>query len=108
MPTQRRAGSAPDKGRPAIDRLRQRCGMVCHRHRRPAFETGLPHAAFVVRPALAAVFIAQMNFHPGDRLAEVRQRLLNRGTDLYSQRLGAMDVGVGVELDLHGVLRWGQ
>jgi len=39
--------------------LLQRGGMVGHRHRLPAFETGLQHAPLVALPALAAVLVAQ-------------------------------------------------
>ena len=56
--------------RRAMHRLLQRLGVVRHRHRLPAFETGLHHAALVVRPALVAVLVAQMNLYPGNMFAE--------------------------------------
>jgi|AntRauTorckE6833_2_1112554.scaffolds.fasta_scaffold24261_3 hypothetical protein len=40
-----------------------------------------------------------MNFHPGDMFAEVLQRLLDCDTHMCSQRLGAFDMIVGVELN---------
>ena len=60
--------------RGAMHRLLERRSVVSHRHRLPAFETGLQHAAMVMLTALVAVLVAQVNFHPGDMFTEALRR----------------------------------
>lgn len=73
--------------RGAMHRLLQRRGMFCHRHRLPAFETGLEHATLVLLPALVSILVAQMNFDPSDLCAEVLQRLLDGGAHRRAHHL---------------------
>lgn len=87
----------------AMHRLSQPRGMFGYSHWLPAFETSLQHAAMIVLPAIAGVLITQMNFHPGDVLLRAQQRLFDRGADLSRQCLGAVNVGVSINLDLHGI-----
>jgi hypothetical protein len=81
------------------------CGQVCDRGGLAAFKAGFHHATYVVIAALfGAVLIAQVNFHSRDGIAESTQGTFHDATDLSGQGFVALDVTVGIELDLHGVL----
>src|SRR5690554_952224 len=89
-----------------MDCLLQRRGVFRHSYRLQTFETRLHHTALVVLTVLVAVLVTQMNFHPSDMFSATLQGLLDHVGHLRSKRLGAVDVGVGVELDFHGFLLW--
>jgi hypothetical protein len=81
------------------------CGQVCDRGGRAAFKAGFHHATYVVIAALfGAVLISQVDFHSRNGIADSTQGTFNDATDLRSQCLVALDVTVGIDLDLHGVL----
>ncbi len=69
-----------------------------------AFEAGFHHAMHVVIAAfLVAVFIAQVDLHSRDVIAESAQGTLHCVTNPSGQRLVTFDVTVGIDLDLHDV-----
>jgi hypothetical protein len=81
------------------------CGLVCDRGGLAAFKAGFHHAPYVVIAALfGAVLIAQVDLHSRDGIADSTQGTFHDATDLSSQCLVALDVTVGIDLDLHGVL----
>jgi hypothetical protein len=89
----------------AVHGLVNGCRLVCNRGGLAAFKTGFHHATYVVIAALfGAVLIAQVDFHSRDGIADSTQGTFHDATDLRSQCLVALDVTVGIDLDLHGVL----
>jgi hypothetical protein len=70
-----------------------------------AFEAGFHHAAFVALAVLMGVLIAQVDFHTGDVIAESAQGTFHISLDLSDQLLMTFYGMVGIDLDLHGVLR---
>jgi hypothetical protein len=88
-----------------VDGLVQGRGLVRDRDGLAAFETGFHHATYGVMAALlVAVFVAQVDLHSCDVIAESAQGTLHYATNVSGARLVNFDVVTGVYLDLHGVL----
>ena len=63
---------------------------------------GLHDAAHVVVAGFrTAALVGEVDFHSRDPVAEPAQSPLNNGLDLAGQFRAALDVIVGVDLDLH-------
>ena len=84
------------------NRLVERGGVVGHRDGLAALEPRFHGAAFVARAGLAAVLVAQVDLHACHLVLEPPQGMFHGGTDVDGQRLAALDVGIGIHLDLHG------
>jgi hypothetical protein len=88
----------------AVNGLIQGLGMVSDRNRLTAFEACFHHATHVVIAVLlVAVLIAQVDFHPGDVIADFAQGTFYDATDMSGQCLVTFDIVVGINLDLHGI-----
>ncbi len=69
-----------------VDGLVHGCGMMRHRDRLAAFESGFQHAAHVFITAfLVAILIAQLDFHSRDVIAESLEGVLHGTSDLSGQ-----------------------
>lgn len=86
-------------------RLRHDWRLLGHGHGLAAFQAGFHHAALLMLPGFARVFIAQMHFNSGDVFGEPRQSVVNGVLHHGGQGLRALDVGVGVDLNFHGFIR---
>jgi hypothetical protein len=89
----------------SVDGLVQGRCLVSDHDWLAAFEAGFHHAALFVLAVRIAVFVAQMNLHSRDVIANPAQRTLHYFTDLGGQRLVTFDVMVGIDLYLHWALR---
>lgn len=98
----------------AVDKLGQRRGrsvhrrldgpgVVSHRERFPAFEARFHRASFVIRAALGAVLVPEMNFHARNVIAEMFQRGSHDGADVSAQCFVVANGVVGIGQNLHGV-----
>jgi len=90
----------------AVNSVVQIGGLVSNRDGLAAFETGFHHAAYVVVIAalLVAVFITQVDLYPREVIVESFQGTLHYVSDLSDQHLVTVDVMVGMDFDLHGIL----
>jgi hypothetical protein len=92
----RRAFDGPIQGR----------RLVAYRNRLTSRQAGFYEASFVVAVGLGTIYIAEMDLHASDLIAEPAQCALHGGFDLTAQLRIAIDVPVGIDLDLHdGCLR---
>jgi hypothetical protein len=91
----------------AVDRAAQGRRVVGHGDRVAALDPDLHHAAFVIGANFAAVFVAQVDFHPGDALAKMPHGALDDASHVSGELFTTIDVVVGVDLNLHSVLRRG-
>jgi hypothetical protein len=89
----------------AVNGLVQGRCMVDDRDRLLAFEAGFYHAAYIVIAALlGTVLIAQVDFDLRNMIAKSAQGILHNASHLSGQRLVPIDIMVGIDLDLHGIL----
>ena len=89
----------------AIDRLVDRAGVLGDRGRLVVLDASLHHAALVVLADLAAILVGDVHLDARDPLAEVREGVLDHLLHVRRESLGALDVMVRVQLDLHHVQR---
>ena len=82
-------------------RLVQGCPRVCDGCGLTTLEPGLDHAVFVIWPVLAGVQITQVDFHPGDLIAEMNERVLHRSLDVGCESIATGYIFVGTDLDVH-------
>jgi hypothetical protein len=89
----------------AIDCLVQVRCLVSNGRGLPTLNASFHHATFVILPALMSVFIAQVNFHPCDLLAEAAQGAFDHTLNVICEFLSAFNIAVRIDLDLHTLLR---
>jgi hypothetical protein len=91
--------------RSAVDGFIQGRSMVRDRDGLAPFDAGFQHATHgVMTDLLVTIFVAKMDFHSRDMIAEKTQGALHDVTKLSGQRLMSFDVRPAVYLYLHGVL----
>lgn len=86
--------------------LMQRRSFVGGSDRLTTFKPRLHHAALVVRSTLATVLIAEVDFDPRHAIMEVSQGVFHSCTDMGRERLVALDVSIGIDLNLHSFSPW--
>lgn len=86
-----------------INRLHNGRGVVGDSNRLMAFEPRFHHAAFVIASAFAGVLVSEMHIQSRDMRAEAFQCAFDGGAHRGSCRLVALDVAIGIDLDLHSV-----
>jgi hypothetical protein len=89
-----------------IDGLLQSRRLVSDRDRLAALQTGFQHAALVVRAALLAILIGQMNLYTRNVIADPVQGGLNNTADVIRKGLVTSNVVVCIDLDVHITLLW--
>ena len=89
----------------AIDRRFYRSRIVGDGNRLAAGETRFHYAALVVTAALAAVLVAEVDFHPRDALLVSAERGCDDGADIIGERFASFDVVIRVDLNLHATGR---
>ena len=87
-------GRAPDRLVHRFSRVRDRCGLAL-------LESSLDHAAFIILPGLASVFISKVDFHPRDLIAEMDERVLHQLFDMGGETITPAYVPVRADLDVH-------
>jgi len=88
-----------------IDGLLHSRRLVAHRERLEPGETSLKEAALILcAEFLVAIFVAKVNFHPRDLIAESFQAVPHYGLDLLRQFSIAFDIAIRVDLNDHVVL----
>jgi hypothetical protein len=90
----------------AADSLLQGCPFVADCDRLTAGRSSLHKAAFVDAARFAGVLVAEMDFDPGDLIAELAQSGVDLGLDLTGKIFAAFDVGICIHLDLHEYSPW--
>jgi hypothetical protein len=76
-------------------------GVMACREGAVARGTGLDHASDIVVSAFVTVDVAEMDFDPCNAVAEPVEGVPHHVLDRLGQRVVALDVAVGVELDVH-------
>ena len=89
----------------ALDGCLNRGRIVGDSDRLATGETRFHHAALVVTPALAAVLVAEVDFHPRDALLVSAERGCDDGADIIGERFASFDVVIRVDLNLHATGR---
>ena len=84
----------------ALDGCLNRGRIVGDSDRLATGETRFHHAALVVTPALAAVLVAEVDFHPRDALFVSAERGCDDVADMIGERLASFDVVICVDLNL--------
>lgn len=64
-------------------------------------QSGLHEATLVGAAGLAGILIAEMNFDPGDLIAEPAESVVDLDLDPVRQFVTALNVVIRVDLDLH-------
>jgi hypothetical protein len=64
-------------------------------------QSGLHEATLVGAAGLAGILIAEMNFDPGDLIAEPAESVVDLDLDSVRQFVTALNVVIRVDLDLH-------
>jgi hypothetical protein len=64
-------------------------------------QSGLHEATLVGAAGLAGILIAEMNFDPGDLIAEPAESVVDLDLDSVRQFVAALNVVIRVDLDLH-------
>lgn len=90
----------------ALYRLRHDWRLIGHGYRLAAFQAGFHHAALVILAVFTRIFIAQMDLNSGDLLGKSRQIVVNTVLNHGGQGFRVLDVGVGVDLNFHGLVGW--
>jgi hypothetical protein len=75
--------------------------MLSNSERTASLKSCLHHAALVIRTALAAILVAQMDFDPSDVIAGMAESALHNTSDPGLQRFIVLDIMVSVYLNLH-------
>ncbi len=77
--------------------------MVSDRDGIAPLEPGLHHAALIIRTALAAVLVAQVDLDPSDVIARMGQGALNDTCNPCFQRFVMLDIVIGINLNLQSL-----
>ena len=85
----------------AVQGLGDRRALMFRGNRLQSGQAGLYHATLVVRAGLLAVLVGETDHDAGHAVAETRQHARDRAFDLLGQLRAAVDVVVGVDLNLH-------
>jgi len=87
----------------AVDSLFHGRSCIGHGHGLAACEPGFQQAAHVgAARFLVAVLVAEVNFHARHLVGKAAQDVSERGTDPRPQRIGMIDVVIGIDLNEHG------
>ncbi len=76
-----------------------------HDHRLQARQAGFQRAVDVIRIGLVVVgCVRDVCFHTGDVIAKAMQRFLDHGFEVLGHALAAVNMGIGVQQNLHVLL----
>jgi hypothetical protein len=92
--------------RGAIDRQFAGCSLMSDHGGLSTLQAHFHDAPFVVRAVFVAVVIFQVHVYTRDVVAEPTESSFYFAADVGRQGLVALNVVIGIELNLHGVFRW--
>jgi hypothetical protein len=101
LPPERGLERSLELARSAVDRMVEAAGVVRHGHRRAAIDSRFHDATLVVGCGPAAALVAEVHFDATDAVLHMAQSLLHDRLDVRGQCNMAIDVIVGIGLDLH-------
>jgi hypothetical protein len=93
--------------RRAVDRLMQGRRVEGNRERLMALQTGFHGTTQNVRRGLRSIFIGQMDLHSRDVPTLVAQGVRHDFANMRGKSFAAVDVMIGVDLNLHKIVRLG-
>ncbi len=86
----------------SVDGVVHRRGLMGDGGGWAAFKPSFHHATFFVPGGFGPVLVRDVNLHASDVRGEMLQGVFHHAADVGAESFAALDVVVGIDLDLHG------